>query len=360
MGGTKLSDAALVRRFGRDEAVAYHHFQKSAVAHVADTLATRGIDADQGPDGELLLAHSPVAWQGLQAEAEARRTLYGETARLIPGPALAAEGFGLAPAHGAALTPVGFPLHPMKYVLGLAGAAQKAGVTLFGDSPVTELSRANGLWRLDTPNGSLLARQVLIATNGYSSEDLPPWIAGRTLPVFSTILMTRPLSAEEQRAQGWTSQVMAFDSRQLLHYFRLLPDGRFLFGMRGGLSADPAEDRAIQALARRDFQKMFPAWTSVETERAWSGLICLTGSLTPFAGAVPGTEGLYAAFGWHGNGVSTASLAGREVGHLMAGRPVALPAPIAKAPQRFPLPVLRLPMMRAAYAWYGWRDGALT
>ena len=51
---------------------------------------------------------------------------------------------------------------------------------------------------------------------------------------------------DELKAQGWTSDQMAYDTRKLLHYFRLLPDRRFLFGMRGGLFATTDERHVIQ------------------------------------------------------------------------------------------------------------------
>lgn len=357
MGGTKLSDARLVRRFGTAETLGFLRFQERAVAHVSETLERLGIDAMKGPEGEVCLAHSSAAWAAMRREVEARRALLGRAPLLLPREALAEEGLALEGAFGATIEPVGFPLHPMKYVLHLAAAAARAGAQVFGDSAVTGIAPEAGRWRLTLARGSLLADRVLIATNGYSSEDLPPWLAGRILPAFSTILTTRPLGPAEIAAQGWTGQRMAYDSRRLLHYFRLLPDGRFLFGMRGGLSADPAEQARLRARARADFEAMFPAWAAVETEAEWSGLVCLTGSLTPFAGPVPGAEGLFAAFGWHGTGVSTASLAGTEIGRMMAGSAVRLPAPLATPPRRFPLPRFRLRMLGLAYAFYTLRDG---
>ncbi len=358
MGGAKLSDKALVRRFGRDEAQAFHGFQQAAVAHVAEVLRASGIDAEKGPAGEVCLAHSEAAWGAMQGAAQTRAALYGVGTRLVPKTGLRDEGLATTAGFGAAINPVGFPLHPMKYLLGLAAAVKAAGVRIYGNSGVTALSRVGGGWRVVTARGALKTPQVLIATNGYSSENLPPWIGGRTLPAMSVILVTRPLSAAERQAQGWTSQRMAYDSRHLLHYFRLLPDNRFLFGMRGGLSADPRAEAKVLAGARRHFEALFPEWTQVETERAWSGLVCLTGSLTPYAGPVPDAAGLFAAFGWHGNGVSTASLAGHEVGRMMAGMDLRLPAVLATPPARFPMPRLRLPLLRLAYAWAGWRDGA--
>ena len=349
-GGAKLLDAQLLRRFGREETLAFLRFQEDAVAHVGATLEGRGIEAERGPEGELCLAHSAAAWAAMQAGTEARRALTGRAPRLIPAGELRQEGLAMAGARGATVDPAGFPLHPMKYVLGLAAAAEAAGARLCGESAVTGLRREAGRWRLDTARGPLLARKVLVATNGYTSDDLPPWIGGRTLGAYSTILVTRPLAGTELQAQGWTSRVMAYDSRRLLHYFRLLPDGRFLFGMRGGLSARPETQARVAREAREDFAAMFPAWAQVEVEREWSGLVCLTGSLTPFAGPVPGAEGLYAAFGWHGNGVSTASYAGHLTGRMMAGEMLRLPAVLATPPRRFPIPALRLAQLRLAYA----------
>ena len=46
---------------------------------------------------------------------------------------------------------------------------------------------------------------------------------------------------------------MAYDSRKLLHYFRLLPNGRFLFGGRGGTDASDAGGEAYRAGADAGF-----------------------------------------------------------------------------------------------------------
>jgi glycine/D-amino acid oxidase-like deaminating enzyme len=72
---------------------------------------------------------------------------------------------------------------------------------------------------------------------------------------------------------------------------------------------------------------------------------------------VPGVEGLWAAFGWHGNGVSSASYGGYLTGRMMSGEPVRLPAPVATPPRRFPLPALRLPLLRLVYWYHALREG---
>lgn len=358
-GGTKLSPRSIEARAGQGAAHEMARFQQASVAAVDENLARYGIDADRGPDGEVALAHSPAAWAALQRTAIEERAAGGAHATLIPKEALREAGLHSPAFHGAAVDPVGFPLHPLKYLAGLAGAAQAAGVRLYGDSAVTGLRPEGGQWALHTQAGVVRARRVLIATNGYSSDDLPGWIGGRFLPALSNILVTRPLTEDERRSAGWTSHQMAFDTRRLLHYFRLLPDGRFLFGMRGGLSARPEALRRTGAEARAHFEALFPGWADVATERTWSGLVCLTPSLAAFAGPAPGAAGLFAAFGWHGNGVATGTLAGRRIAGEIAGGSADIPRLLRRPPRPLP-PALRRWAMRLAYMAYGVLDGPMS
>lgn len=359
VGGTKLSDAAIIARVGPGGARDVRRFQLQAIDHVAALLDAHAIPARQGPEGEAYLAQSPAVFAGFAAEAEAERALYGEAPAVLPPGALAEHGLSGPGFHGALLGRAGFPLHPMIYVEALARIAGAAGAQVFGQSPVTALTPGNGRWTLTTPTGSLTAARVLIATNGYSSEDLPAWIGGRTLPAMSSILVTRPLTAAEKQAQGFTSALMSCDLRKLLHYFRHLPDGRFLFGMRGGTDASARGEAATQRRVRRHFDALFPAWAQVPSEHAWSGFVCLTGSLAPYVGPVPGAEGLYAAFGWHGTGVAPASWSGLQIANDISGLPADLPALFRQPPRRFPFARFRRLGLRLAYARYDLTDGPL-
>lgn len=359
IGGAKLSDAEIVAHVGAEGARDFRRFQLAAIDHVAALLDHHAIPARQGPEGEAYLAQSPKAYAGLAAEAEAEGRLYGEAPVILRPEDLADHGLSGPGFHGALLGRAGFPLHPMIYVEALARIAQAAGARIFGRSPVTALHAENGRWHLMTPTGTVTAAKVLIATNGYSSEDIPPWLAGRTLPAMSSILVTRPLTEAERQAQGFTTRLMSCDRRKLLHYFRHLPDSRFLFGMRGGTSASPLAETATLRRVRSHFDALFPAWRQVETERAWSGFICLTGSLTPFVGPVPGADGVYAALGWHGGGVAAASYSGKQVANDIMRLPADLPALVKAPPPRFPFAPFRRLGLRLAYAGYTLKDGPL-
>ncbi|WP_418592259.1 NAD(P)/FAD-dependent oxidoreductase [Ponticoccus sp. (in: a-proteobacteria)] len=349
LGGAKASPAVIERRFGSGAARAWAGTEKAAVARARALIDRFGIDADTHSDGEVLLAHKPRAFAALRAEMPDLARAYGVTPLLIPPGALADHGLG-GTWHGALHLPLGFALNPRKYHAGLAVAARAAGARLHSDSPVTALTPQAGRWHLTTPTGRITARRVILATNGYSSEDLPDWLAGRYLPAQSSVIVTRPLTDGERAAQGWTSDRMAYDSRVLLHYFRMLPEGRFLFGMRGGLRATRRERASLSRRIRQHFHRLFPAWRDVEITHEWDGLVCLMRSLTPFVGAVPEAPGLFAAMGFHGNGVAMGTHAGASVAAMVRGEPPAdCPAFLSQPPGRFPLGRFRRSLLRPAY-----------
>jgi glycine/D-amino acid oxidase-like deaminating enzyme len=195
------------------------------------------------------------------------------------------------------------------------------------------------------------AEQIIIATNGYTSEDVPGWLAGRYMPLQSTVLVTRPLTPEELRAQGWWSDQMSYDSRNLLHYFRLMPDRRFLFGMRGAVLTGARAEARARAGTRAHFERMFPAWAHVESRHSWSGLVSLARRKVPFLGEVPGQTGLWAAMCYHGNGVAMGSYAGRMLADLLMGRQIPdCPSVMREPLARFPLGGARRLLMPPLYA----------
>lgn len=355
LGSSKLSWPAIIRRFGLAEARDFFRLQVAAIDHVRQRLTEFAIDAEAGPDGEAVLAHHPRAVAGLAAEAELYARAFDTTCTVLPRSELKPRGLLTAEAEAALLVPHGFPLHPLKYLQGLARAATAAGVALHGESPVVSWTREGRLHRLTTPTGSVVADRVAVATAGFTREDLHPGLAGRLLPVLSNIIVTRPLSAGERAAQHFDTLTMCADTRHLLHYFRLLPDGRMMFGARGGISAAPASEPAMQARLERDLARMFPAFAGAPTEFFWRGLTDLTFDLLPHFGTLD-DDSAHFLLGFHGNGVAMGSLGGSLLGRRVAGLAVDLPAPIVRPLRRFPLPFLRLTYIRAAYAGFTLRD----
>ncbi len=345
LGGAKAPDAMLDRTHGKPARLAYRRAELAAVRYVETALERYSIDAETHGRGETLLAHKPGL--NLEAEIASIEENYGVTPTYHPPADLDALGM-IGPFHGALTTPVGFGLNPRLYLRGLLAAAELAGAQIHGESPVESLTRANG-YTLTTPQGTLKADTLILATNGYASEDVPPWMAARYLPSQSSIIVTRELN-EAELAAGWSSAQMAYDSRTLLHYFRLMPGRRFLFGMRGGLFASPRSEARIRSRIRADFDAMFPAWRRVETPFYWSGMVCLSAGLTPFAGSIPDMPGAYAGFAYHGNGVAMGSYTGALLAdQILRAQKLDTPELMRKPPKRFPFGRARRLLMPAIY-----------
>ena len=261
-------------------------------------------------------------------------------------------------AHAALLVPHGFGLHPLRYVRGLAAAAARRGVRIHARSEVIGWERQDGWHRLITRGGSVRARRVLVATNGFYREGLTPGLDDRLLPALSAILVTRPLSETELDLHRWREPMLLADTRNLLFYIRLLPDRRLLFGARGGTDASPAAFARRRAWMMRRLAQKFPHWAGVEVEFAWWGLVCLAADRLPHLGALEGDPTTLFAGAYHGAGVAMGTWLGRAAADHLAGRDLlgALPPPIAAPPPRFPIPSTRLWALRAAYLAYQLAD----
>jgi glycine/D-amino acid oxidase-like deaminating enzyme len=354
LGSSKLSLRQLVRRFGLAETRRFHDAQRQAIDHVAAILDEHGIDADRSGRGEVALAHRRARLGALEDERRELERLLGWSAELLDRAALAQRGLAGPAFHGGLLVPVGFALQPLKYVRGLAAAAAAAGVDIRGDSPVSAWTRDGAVHRLRTPHGSVRADRLVLAANAYSPESVFAPLRGTLLPAISAVLVTRPLDAGEREAQGWWAPTMAFDTRDLLHYFRLLPDGRFLFGGRGGIVASQATFDGRRRSLRRTFERCFPAWRGVETEYFWRGFVCLAADRVPHVSALDERGSVWTSLAYHGGGVAMASWCGRTVADLVAGRARIddLPAVIRQPLPTFPLAGLRRWYLRAAYLGY--------
>ncbi len=360
-GSSKVSYETIAKRVGEAEATRFYRTQREAIELVAELTEREEIDVQRTGHGDVEIAHKAGEVEGLKAHLALLRRVLGVEGRLYGKEELREAGFASPQAHAAATTPLGFGLHPLRYARGLAAAAARHGARIHGRSGVEAWEKDGETHVLHTPGGTLRARQVVVATNGYTTEDLHAGMAGKVLPALSNVITTRPLSEAELEAQGWTSHTMASDSRNLLHYFRLLPDKRMLLGSRGGLSADPGTEAAKRADMRKRLGMLFPEWKDVEISHFWRGFVCMAADLTPHVGRLPDDGSVIHALAYHGNGVAMSSWSGRAAARLAAGQPPeeVLPAVMRKPLPRFPLPGLRPLYLRAAYAGFWLKDEVL-
>jgi glycine/D-amino acid oxidase-like deaminating enzyme len=359
MGGSSLGTTRLIEKYGLENVRHYYQSQVDAVELVRSIIQEEGIDAQMVGDAELELAHSEDSFLKLKEHAEMQFRLLGLDADVVTADQFRHEYFDSAEQFGAARLKPTFGLHPMRYVLGLAQAAENHGAILHRDSEIVAWQKDGNEHVLHTHAARLRARYVIMATNGFMPEHINPNFYARPLPMISAIVATRPLTDSELAAHHWTTMAPAITSRKLMNYFRLLPDKRFMFGGRGSSSGSDALARKTYDRIVATLRQLWPAWKDVQIDYRWHGLVCFTRRQTPSIGRLPDDPSVLFAFGYHGNGVNTSTWSGKQLADWLANSssdnasvPESLPVMVRDMSGRFPLPALRRHYLQARLALF--------
>jgi glycine/D-amino acid oxidase-like deaminating enzyme len=236
-------------------------------------------------------------------------------------------------------------LQPLSYSRGLARAAREAGASVHSGSPVTDLRPTEDGWRVETERAAVSARQVFLCTNAYTGR-LWPRLGKSLVPLVSYQAASEPLS-ETLRSQILPQGHVVSDTRRLLRYFCMDPQGRLVLGGRGRFRA--SETREAYRHVESSLQRIFPAAAGAKLEFFWSGQVALTLDSLPHVHELQ--SGLWFAGGYNGRGVALATLMGRSLAAL-AGGARADELPLPPSPVR-PIPFhrLRRPAIELAMAW---------
>lgn len=356
VGGEAMGYDAQIARYGFEETRRFADLQRASIHHVAELLDRFAMDADRHSDGEWALAHSAKAFHRMEEEAELERSL-GLPVNRFSKAELDERGMVGPTFHGANQMACGFAVNPLKYATGLARAAERAGARIHTHSPVHRIRTAPGGFRLHVGGFEVRARRLIVAVNGYGGDDWTPGLDDRVLPVMSSVMVTRKLTAAEI-ADGWRSDQAAYDTRARVHYFRLLPEGRFMFGSRGGSSLNDWMLARLNRRIRADFETMFPAWADVEAEYSWNGLLALARDKALYVGPLGEWDDAWTGYAYHGNGVAMGSYAGALLADLAIGdrKRSEFPALMRAPARRFPLPRLRMAYIKGYYALWDAQD----
>jgi len=240
-------------------------------------------------------------------------------------------------------------LHPLRYALGLARAAEAAGATVFERSAVNGITQGAQV-RLHTASGTVTADSVILACNGYLG-DLDRTVARRVMPINNFIAATAPLG--DDAAQVLAQDIAVADSRFVVNYFRLSHDKRLLFG--GGESYGYRFPADIAGTVRKQMVQIFPHLADVAIDYAWGGTLGITIKRLPYVSRV--TANVLSASGYSGHGVGTATHAGKLMADAILGQSRGFNTMAAIPNQPFPGgSALRTPLLALAMTWYSLRD----
>jgi len=237
-------------------------------------------------------------------------------------------------------------LHPLRFALGLARAAQAAGAQIFEGSLVVDIQQGAKV-RVQTKTGHVTADHVLLAANGYLGG-LVPQVAAKVMPINNFIIATEPLPA----GTVLTRDVAVADSKFVINYFRLSEDGRLLFG--GGESYGYRFPDIIKTV-RKPMLEVFPQLKDTKIDYSWGGTLAITMTRLPcFLRIGPN---VLSASGYSGHGVALATMAGKIMAAAVAGQSEQFDIMARVRLPSFPGGrALRSPLLALAMTWFSLRD----
>jgi glycine/D-amino acid oxidase-like deaminating enzyme len=364
MGATKVSLKSQLDRFGVEQTRSFHQSQVEAVNLVRTLGEDESIDYLPQGDCEFTVADSHAHFVKLQKRAELEQTLLGLDVTVHNQDEFREIGYDSPHQHGAIALRPSFALHPLRYARGLAAAAERRGARIHAHSEVMHWHKqGDGSHLLETAHGSLRAKQVILTGNGFMPEHLHRGVQDRPLPVQSAIVVTRPMSEAELQQKGWHTENPTINSKHMFFYYRLLSDRRFMLGGRANHIGDPAGAEQTFHGLKQSIASMWPQFADIEYTHQWRGLVCFALNMRPSIGRMPEDKSVFFAYGYHGNGVNSATWSGRELARWLAGEnsgdsllPTHLPAIIRGRPPKFPLAFLRRQYVRAGLSFYSLRD----
>lgn len=326
--GIKRPIEEIFHEFGARQGRAFWRASLDAIDLLETIVTTESIDCDWRRAGHVYLAYKPSHFAAMRDHVRWFRDELGHHVTAVAPGDLRSE-IGSDAFHGGLVDESSGALQPAKYVYGLARAVAERGVSLHEQVHVQNVGRAGNGFEVETGDGMLRAKYVLIATNGYTDR-LVHELKPRVFPVGSYIIVTEPLSLEIQREISPKGRTF-YDSKIFLNYFRLTPDGRMLWGGRNDLSTDLDLERSAENL-RAQLVHTFPQLEGTPITHSWTGRLGITFDLMPHIGRI---DGIDYALGYGGHGVSIATYLGTEVGKLMAGRISSSPFAEIPHPTRF-------------------------
>jgi gamma-glutamylputrescine oxidase len=347
--GLATSQKALIAQVGREDARRLFELSIEALDLTQSLIRDNGIDCDYRPNH----VHVATKPRHLGELNEWIRELHDEyhyaSARLLDRHELDAHvrsGRYL----GGLIDSRSGHLHPLKYVRGVARAAEAAGARIFENTQALHYEDG-GEVVVRTARGLVRCRHLVLCANAYIGALAPP-LARRILGVGTYIIATQPLDPARARALLPSNAAIA-DINWILDYFRLSADHRILFGGRVSYSA--FQPPHLAESMRQRMVSVFPDTADLNVEYAWGGYLDITLSRAPDFGRL--APNVFYLQGFSGHGMSLTALAGKVVAEAVAGTAERFDV-FARLPHRdFPGgPWLRRPSLVLAMLYYRLKD----
>jgi glycine/D-amino acid oxidase-like deaminating enzyme len=333
--GYKWGPRQLIKRYGQVRGPALYQDTLDGYETVKRLIAEHSIDCDFREVGHLELAFASSHVRFLEQERDSLAGV-GVGSLLVPRERIREE-IGSDIYHGALVVPGSALIHPGRYFAGLAAAADEAGADLHEGVRATAIRRqVDGRFVIETKRGAILAKDVVVATNGYT-DGVAPSLRRRVIPIGSYIIASEPLP-EDLVAEISPKGRAFFDTKNFLYYWHISADRRMVFG--GRASFLPTSIERTAEILHKGLLEVHPQMAGRRIDYAWGGNVGFTYDRMPHVGRTK--EGVTYALGCCGTGVALMTHLGTKIGEWLAG---------GQAPA---LTALRFPLVPAPYEGRPW------
>lgn len=310
--GHRLSYSNLIALYGAAKAKTLIGEGMASLDYVKQLINSEGIDARLSAVGRLRGAWTQADYDTMGREAELLRRDLGLPVDVVQKSDMHKEiasdsyqGGLVFHSHGG--------VHPALFQQGLLGVACSAGVEVAGFTPVTRIDRQIDHTLVHTQRGSIKARDVIVATNGYSAGPVLDF-ARRLVPMPSFLIATEEIG--ENRVRDLIPNLrMIVETREKHLYYRPSPDGkRIILGGRAALH--PIELEEAKVRLKKELVALFPSLAQTGISHVWTGNIAMTRSDLPGIGKL---GGLWYALGCNGSGVALMPYLGHKLALKILG-----------------------------------------
>lgn len=311
----KPSYDELEAHHGAASALAIRREGLNALEWIEDFIRRERIDCNFSKVGRFHAAHHGAAFKALVREAKLQPKEVEVEYHVISRSEQHTE-IGSDLYHGGILYPAHASLHPGLFHQGLLDRVLQAGVQVIAKCRVHALFNERGHFRIETALGVTQAREVIIASNGYTGS-VTPSLRRRIIPIGSHIIATELLPEAVTNRLIPKNRVIS-DSRKVVFYFRLSEDRRrVLFGGRVAASETNPDISAVPL--HRHMTRIFPELSTTRISHSWGGLVAYTFDTLPHLGRH--SDGIHYCMGYCGSGVSLAPYFGTRLAQQLLGRP---------------------------------------
>jgi len=293
---------AVVKRVGLDDAKVLWALSEAGVEYVRSTIRETGmLGAKPVEEGWLKVAKSDDADDDLATVRLIGQELGGQ----IEGWPVERVRDVLKSNHyfHAVYMPQAFHIHALNYALGLAAAAEAAGARIFERTPALSIDTAGVRKRVVTPSGRLRADHVVLAGNVHLGN-LVPRIAGTLMPVWTYVMVTKPIGGRLESAVAFQGAVSDTDLAD--NHYRIVGGDRLMWS--GRATTWQHDPKRFARPLQTDIKEVYPQLGGIEIEHIWTGALGNSLHRMPQIGEL--SPRIWLASGFGGHGINTTAMAG--------------------------------------------------